>query len=197
MKLLLASKSPRRRALAESFNLQVVPVDINVEEVPDPTLQACHVAEYLARMKSESFDTKQLRDDEVLLTADTVVVVDGQVIGKPRNREDAVTMLRTLSGTKHTVYTGVSLRSVAKQVSFTERTDVHFRPLTDHEINYYIDTCRPFDKAGAYGIQEWIGMVGIERIEGDYYNVVGLPVAHTYQVLTSEFSTPATDHNKH
>lgn len=186
MKLLLASKSPRRRKLVETFNLEVECVDIDVEEVLDHEVSAEHVAEALARLKSNGYK-KPLADDEVLLTADTVVVVDSKVIGKPLDRSEAISMLHRLSDKTHTVYTGVSLRSRTKQVSFTERTDVHFRKLSDSEIIYYIDTYKPFDKAGAYGIQEWIGIIGIDRIEGDYYNVMGLPVAHIYQLLVSSF----------
>lgn len=184
MRILLASKSPRRRKLVETFNLEVEIVDIDVEEVLEKEVPANRVAETLACIKANGYK-KPLSEGEVLLTADTVVVVDGNVIGKPHTRDEAVEMLHNLSDKTHTVYTGVSLRSSTKQMSFTERTDVHFRKLTDSEINYYIDTYKPFDKAGAYGIQEWIGMIGIDRIEGDYHNVVGLPVAHTYQLLVS------------
>jgi len=184
MKILLASKSPRRRKLVETFNLEVECVDIEVEEVLDHEVAADQVAETLACLKADGYK-KALAEDEVLLTADTVVVVDGKVMGKPHNHDEAVAMLRNLSNKTHSVYTGVSLRSHTKRVSFTERTDVHFRKLTDSEINYYVNTYKPFDKAGAYGIQEWIGTIGIDHIEGDYYNVVGLPVAHTYQLLVS------------
>ena len=182
MRILLASKSPRRRKLVETFNLEVELVDIEVEEVLDHDVPADRVAETLACLKSDGYK-KPLADGEVLLTADTVVVVDGMVIGKPHDRTEAVEMLRNLSDKTHTVYTGVCLRSSGKSVSFTERTDVHFRMLTDKEIDYYIDNYKPYDKAGAYGIQEWIGMIGVDRIEGDYYNVMGLPVAQTYQTI--------------
>ena len=181
MKILLASKSPRRRKLVETFNLEVECVDIEVEEVLDHEVTADQVAETLACLKSDGYK-KALSEDEVLLTADTVVVVDGKVIGKPHDHDEAIEMIRSLSDKTHSVYTGVSLRSSTKRISFTERTDVHFRKLSD-EIAYYVDTYKPYDKAGAYGIQEWIGMIGIDRIEGDYYNVVGLPVAHTYQSI--------------
>ena len=164
----------------DTFNLEVECVDIEVAEVLDRDLSADRVAEALACLKADGYNNP-LADGEVLLTADTVVVVDGKVMGKPNNRAGAIEMIRSLSDKTHSVYTGVSLRCGSKRVSFTERTDVHFRELTDDEIAYYVDTFKPYDKAGAYGIQEWIGMIGIDRIEGDYYNVVGLPVARTYQ----------------
>ena len=121
--------------------------------------------------------------DEVLVTADTVVVLGNQLLGKPHSREEASDMLHNLSGRAHQVYTGVCLRSAERSIAFTEGTDVHFRQLTDDEIDYYIDVYKPYDKAGAYGIQEWIGMIGIERIEGCYYNVMGLPLARLYREL--------------
>lgn len=125
----------------------------------------------------------------MVVTADTVVVLDDQVLGKPHSHDEASAMLHQLSGRVHQVYTGVCLRSPQRTLSFTERTDVHFRPLSDKEILYYIDTFKPYDKAGAYGIQEWIGMIGIERIEGCYYNVMGLPLTRLYRELQT-FATP-------
>jgi len=140
------------------------------------------VAESLALLKAGGYQAP-LASNEVLVTADTVVVHQEQVLGKPHSRQEAVDMLQSLSGCAHQVYTGVCLRSSLRSVSFTECTQVHFRPLAKHEIDYYIDHYRPFDKAGSYGIQEWIGMVGIERIEGCFYNVMGLPVARLYKEL--------------
>ncbi len=188
MKILLASKSPRRRKLVETFGLEVAIVDVEVVEVVDPSLPVAEVAGALARTKADGYDSSLLKPDEILLTADTVVVVDERVMGKPHGRDQAVAMLHSLSGKTHTVYTGVCLRSPDRDVLFTERTDVHFKTLSDGEIIHYVDTFKPFDKAGAYGIQEWIGMIGIDRIEGDFYNVMGLPVAHTYQVLCNMFN---------
>lgn len=188
MKILLASKSPRRRKLVETFGLEVAIVDVDVVEVVDPSLPVAEVAGALARAKADGYDSSLLKPDEILLTADTVVVVDERVMGKPHGRDQAVAMLHSLSGETHTVYTGVCLRSPDRDVLFTERTDVHFKTLSDGEIIHYVDTFKPFDKAGAYGIQEWIGMIGIDRIEGDFYNVMGLPVAHTYQVLCNMFN---------
>lgn len=187
MRLLLASKSPRRRQLLAETGLPVECVTIDVDEHLDSPLPPAEVAEHLARRKAAAFTKENIDDDSVLVTADTVVVLDGRVLGKPATRDEAVAMLRSLSGRCHTVYTGVCLRSHDDEVSFTESTKVHFRELTDKDIDYYVDNYRPYDKAGAYGIQEWIGMVGVERIEGCYYNVMGLPVARLYETLSKKF----------
>ena len=184
MQLLLASKSPRRRELLGRLGIPLTIVDVDVDERVPARLSVEQVAEALARLKAEGY-TAPLADGEVIVTADTVVVLGNQVLGKPHSREEAADMLHRLSGQVHQVYTGVCLRSANRCVAFTERTDVHFRTLTDEEVDYYIDVYKPFDKAGAYGIQEWIGMVGIERIEGCYYNVMGLPVARLYRELLS------------
>ena len=183
MKLKLASKSPRRRKLVETFNLEVEIVNINVDEVIDPLMPADKVAETLACTKADGYDHSLLKQDEILIAADTVVVVDGKVTGKPHDRDEAIAMLRNLSDKTHTVYTGVCMSCADHSVHFTEQTHVHFKRLYDEEIAYYVDTYKPYDKAGAYGIQEWIGMIGIDRIEGDFYNVMGLPVAHIWQEL--------------
>lgn len=182
MHLLLASKSPRRRELLAQLGISFSIVNVDVEEHVDATLPAAQVAEALAMLKAGAY-TVAMADGEVLVTADTVVVHQEQVLGKPHTRQEAVSMLQLLSGDVHQVYTGVSLRSNQRSVSFTECTQVHFRPLSMREIDYYVDHYRPFDKAGAYGIQEWIGMVGIERLEGCFYNVMGLPLARLYREL--------------
>ena len=182
MRLLLASKSPRRRELLGRLDFPLTIVDVDVDERILESLPVEQVAETLARHKADGYSAK-ISTNEVLVTADTVVVLGNRVLGKPHGREEAVEMLRQLSGKVHQVYTGVCLRSADRSVSFSERTDVHFRHLTDDEINHYVDVYKPFDKAGAYGIQEWIGMVGIERIEGCYYNVMGLPLARLYREL--------------
>lgn len=180
MIIVLASKSPRRRQLIESLGWPAECVDCNADEYVDPNLPVSQVAEAIARKKAAAVDTAALGSDRMLVTADTIVALDGQVLGKPADRDAAVAMLRSLSGRRHEVYTGVCLVWQGRTTSFTERTDVVFRPLTDSEIEHYVDTCHPFDKAGAYGIQEWIGMVGISRIEGCYYNVMGFPTARIY-----------------
>ena len=187
MRLLLASKSPRRRQLLTETGLPVECVSADVDEHVDSTIPPAEVAEYLARRKAAAFPHEKIDEDCVLVTADTTVVLDGRVLGKPADRDEALAMLHSLTGRQHTVYTGVCMRSQDDEVSFTESTEVHFRQLTDEEIAHYVDTCKPYDKAGAYGIQEWIGMVGVERIEGCYYNVMGLPVARLYETLCNRF----------
>lgn len=183
MRLLLASKSPRRRQLLGQLGYEVEYVSMEVDEHVDPSVPAAEVAVVLSRRKADAFPQDKLQKDDVLITADTVVVYGDQALGKPAGRQQAIDMLRMLSGQKHTVYTGVCLRTAEQTSSFTEATDVFFRRLEQQDIEYYVDTYRPYDKAGAYGIQEWIGMVGIEKIEGCYYNVMGLPVARLYEAL--------------
>ena len=177
MRLLLASKSPRRRQLLSELGYPIEFINLDVDEHVAPGTPASATAELLARRKAEDCP------DDILVTADTVVVLDDRVLGKPADRNQALAMLHALAGKRHTVYTGVCLRTQDRAVSFTEKTDVFFRPLSVDEIAFYVDTYRPYDKAGAYGIQEWIGMVGISRIEGCYYNVMGLPVARVYEKI--------------
>lgn len=183
MKILLASQSPRRRQLLAELGYPVDYITLDVEESVSDGLAASEVAGYLARLKASAYPSERLADGQVLVTADTVVVHAGQVLGKPHSRDEALAMLRSLAGDSHEVYTGVCLRSRARETYFTECTTVHFAPLTEEVLTHYVDTYRPYDKAGAYGIQEWIGMVGITAIEGCYYNVVGLPVARLYAEL--------------
>ena len=180
--LLLGSKSPRRRELLERLGIPCRMVDIDVDETLSEAVAPARVAETLARRKSLAYTTA-IADNEVLVTADTVVVHEDTVLGKPRSSEEAVAMLQMLSDCTHQVYTGVCLRGSESMGCFTECTDVSFHHLTLQEITYYVNTYRPFDKAGSYGIQEWIGMVGIDRIEGCFYNVMGLPVARLYKEL--------------
>ena len=182
MQLLLASKSPRRRQLLASIDIPVTTVEIDVEEHLSSPVPAAEVAERLALLKAQGY-TQPLEEGQVLVAADTVVVHRDSVLGKPHSEQEAYAMLRALSGDTHTVYTGVCLRSSRDQRLFTEATRVWFNSLNDDELRHYIDTYRPYDKAGAYGIQEWIGLIGISRIEGCYYNVMGLPVARLYQEL--------------
>lgn len=175
-RLILASHSPRRRELLAGCGLQFTLADnYEVDERYPDDLPADEVAAYLSRLKSESFP-RELSDGEVLITADTVVLLQDRILGKPSGREGAIGMLRDLSGRNHRVITGVTLRRRDRIETFDSRTEVWFKPLTAEEIRYYVDTFQPYDKAGAYGIQEWIGYVGIERIEGSFYNVMGLPV---------------------
>ena len=192
MQLILASQSPRRRQLLTALGYPVKAVSVDVDEHVSPTLPASQVAEHLALRKAKAFPLEQLETDDVLVTADTVVVHDDTVLGKPADRNEAIRMLHLLSGDAHIVYTGVCLRSRKQEVSFTEQTTVHFVTLSDNDILHYVDTYRPYDKAGAYGIQEWIGMIGISHIEGCYYNVMGLPLSRLYLTLRNRFSSICT-----
>lgn len=183
MKLLLASKSPRRRQLLSELGYPVEFISLDVDEHVSDDIRAADMAELLARRKANACPPEAINSDTVLVAADTVVVLNDKALGKPADRNQALSMLRSLAGNRHSVFTGVCLRTTNKTLSFTEKTDVFFRPMSDEELAYYVDTYRPYDKAGAYGIQEWIGMVGISRIEGCYYNVMGLPVARVYENL--------------
>ena len=146
------------------------------------TLPAAEVAAFLSALKSNAYP-ELLDEEDILITADTTVVVDERVLGKPADREEAYEMLRAMSGRSHRVYTGVTLRSKSRLHTFSVESEVTFREISDEEILYYIDNYRPYDKAGAYGIQEWIGYVAIERIEGSFYNVMGLPIQRLYTEL--------------
>ena len=182
-RLLLASQSPRRRELMTGCGLPYEPAPkYDCEEVYPADLPAEKVPLYLSQLKSRAWPGP-LAPDVILLTADTVVVLDGEVLGKPCGREEAVGMLGRLSGRRHTVVSGVTLRTAERMHSFEARTSVWFRTLSAEEIENYVDTCRPFDKAGSYGIQEWIGYAAIERIEGSFYNVMGLPIQKVYTEL--------------
>jgi septum formation protein len=181
LKIILASASPRRKELLAGLDLDFkVKVIKGVSESYPESLRAEEVPQYISREKAAAY---QVADDELLLTADTVVVVDNTILGKPHDADDARRMLRLISGRTHQVVTGVTLTTAKAQKTFGVTTDVTFRQLTDDEINYYISQYRPFDKAGAYGIQEWIGYIGVTSIHGSYYNVMGLPVQHIYQEI--------------
>lgn len=182
-RLLLASQSPRRRELMTACGLTyTLAPRYDCEEVYPSSLPAEEVPLYLSRLKSEAYP-EPLAPGDILLTADTVVVIDGEVLGKPRSRDEATATLRRLSGRRHTVVSGVTLRTACRMHTFEARTGVWFRELADEEIAYYVDAFRPYDKAGSYGIQEWIGYAAIERIEGSFYNVMGLPVQKVYTEL--------------
>jgi septum formation protein len=180
--LILASQSPRRRALLKDagFPFRVWAIPSN-EKFPEE-LPPHEIALYLCRQKAEPFKN-QISEKSIVITADTIVVKDNQILNKAGNIIQARQMLNFLSGTTHQVITGVCLTSTKKQVAFFENTLVKFAALTAEEIDFYINTFKPFDKAGAYGIQEWIGLTGVERIEGSWHNVVGLPVAALYRNL--------------
>ena len=175
--------SPRRRFLLGELGLKFEAVANNdIEETVPSHLQAEAIPLYLARLKARSYQTL-LKEKTILITADTIVWLHGELIGKPRDTYDAKAMLMKLSGKMHYVYTGVCITSLEKETAFTAESKVFFRELTPAEIDYYVDTYNPVDKAGAYGIQEWIGYIGVERIEGSYFNVMGLPVQQLYSEL--------------
>lgn len=181
--LILASGSPRRRELLAGAGLEfTVPDSYGAEEVYPDTLPYDEVAEYLAVLKSKAYPG-QIGQTDILITADTVVLCGGEILGKPASRDEAVGMISALSGRRHTVITGVAIRSEEALRRFSVASDVWFRELNDEEITYYVDTYKPYDKAGAYGIQEWIGYVAIKKIEGSFYNVMGLPIQMLYTEL--------------
>ena len=186
-KLILASNSPRRRELLSGlgldFEVRVLP---GIDESHPAELQGGDIPLYISKKKADAY-LASLQPNELLITADTIVWLDGEVLEKPKDEADACRMLHELSGKTHQVFTGVCLTTTEKQVSFSCRSDVTFCQLTDEEINHYVQCYRPLDKAGAYGVQEWIGYVGVERIEGSFFNVVGLPVQRLYQALKQNF----------
>lgn len=180
--ILLASASYRRRELLTQLGVRYSLVKPSQEEEVVPAdICVDNVSEYLACQKSNAY--KELKDNDLLITADTTVVVDDRILGKPKDYSDAFQMLKLLSGKTHYVITGVCLRSIDKIVSFSVKTDVTFSKLDDDEIRFYVENFKPYDKAGAYGIQEWIGKVAVESINGSFYNVVGLPVQRLYREL--------------
>lgn len=179
-KILLASNSPRRKQLLEQLGFMFEVVNIRTDESYSG-IDAAEVSGFLAEKKARAF--APLETDTVLLCADTVVVINGKVLGKPADRDEAIKMLKILSGAAHEVYTSVCLREGDGYFRETDVARVTFRTLTDEEITYYVDTYRPFDKAGAYGVQEWIGMAGIEHIEGSFYTIMGLPTHLVYRML--------------
>ena len=186
-KLVLASNSPRRKELLAGLG---VPFEVRVlqdidEDYPE-SLPVNEVARYIAKEKADAY-RRVIAQDELIITADTVVIVGDEILGKPVDEADAVRMLRLLSGRTHQVTTGVCLLTAEKERCFDVTTDVTFKTLTDEEIHYYVDRYRPFDKAGAYGIQEWIGYIGVTGLNGSYYNVMGLPVQRIYQELTKQY----------
>jgi septum formation protein len=179
--IILASNSPRRQELLRSIGLNFETKSFGGEETYPHDLPPLEVAEFLAIQKANWFDI--INDQDLLITADTVVITDNTVLGKPKDKQEAVGMIQTLSGKTHQVITGVCLKSKHKTVSFHSITQVTFKNLSEHTIHHYIDTYQPFDKAGSYGIQEWIGMIGISGIKGSYFNVMGLPTDMLFDAL--------------
>lgn len=181
--IILGSNSPRRKELLAGLGLEFsVDTGNNFDEVIEAGIKAEEVPGILSRGKSLGFH-RPLEEDEVLITADTVVIVDEKVLGKPHSREEAVEMLEMLSGRSHVVITAVTLRDSSRELTFSDCTEVCFEKLSQEEIDYYIDNYKPYDKAGAYGVQEWIGYTGISSINGSFYNVMGLPVHRVWQEL--------------
>ena len=182
-KVILASNSPRRKellaGLGVNYEVRTLP---DVDESYPETLQGADIPLYISKEKADAYQA-MIQPDELMITADTIVWLDGKVLGKPENREDALQMLREMSGRTHEVFTGVCITTTKWQRSFTAQTEVRFSVLSEEEIAFYVDKFQPMDKAGAYGVQEWIGFIGVENISGSYYNIMGLPVQRLYREL--------------
>lgn len=180
--VILASKSPRRQELLKGLDIEFKIRTMDVEEIYPTDLPKEKVPEYLAELKAAAFDG-ELEDNDVLITSDTIVILGEQILEKPGSREEAIGMISQLAGNTHTVVTAVCITSNQKKVLFSNLTKVTFTPMSDEEIAYYIDQYQPFDKAGSYGCQEWLGYIGIEKLEGSFYSVMGLPLHQVYQAL--------------
>lgn len=181
--IILASKSPRRQQLLKGLDIDFEVRTKEVDENYPPSLKDLEIPKYLAKKKAAAFKD-ELKENEILITCDTIVSLNGEIIEKPADYDHAFEMLSKLSGKMHLVYTGVCITTTSSQISFTDKTEVYFKQLTKEEIDYYITHYKPFDKAGSYGIQEWIGYIAIEKINGDFFNVMGLPLRLAYQELT-------------
>lgn len=184
-KVILASNSPRRKELLSGLG-----IDYEVRTLPDvdesypESLQGADIPLYISKEKADAYRAL-LQPGELMITADTIVWLDGRVLGKPKDREDALQMLRDMSGRTHEVFTGVCITTTDWQRSFAAQTEVRFAQLTEEEITYYVDRYQPMDKAGSYGVQEWIGFIGVENISGSYFNIMGLPVQRLYRELNA------------
>lgn len=181
MKILLASNSPRRKELLKELGYEFEVVSTHCEEIYPENLAVEKVAEYLSQLKANSF--RSLEKEEVLITADTIVAIENEILGKPKDTEDAQKMLQKLSGKTHQVYTAFTIRSLGKNISKTDVASVTVGKISDEETDFYIRNYKPFDKAGSYGVQEWLGMAKISKIEGSYYTIMGLPTHLVYSVL--------------
>jgi septum formation protein len=180
---ILASQSPRRQFLLNELGISYKILSHEIDEVYPENLKRGEIALYLSALKADAFTNEEVGENTILITADTIVWMDGECIGKPLDENDAIRMLSRLSGKMHSVYTGVCLQSAGKRRLFEVRTDVYFRPLKKEEIKHYVRKYQPLDKAGSYGIQEWIGYIGVSRIDGCYFNVMGLPVQRLYEEI--------------
>lgn len=181
MKILLASQSPRRKELLSSLGFDFEVVKIDCEEILPKNVEIENAAAYLSQLKADAF--RNLIDDEVLLTSDTVVAIDNQILGKPKDEADAKNMLQQLSGKTHQVYTGITIKTTHKTITETDVADVELDEISDEEIEYYVQNYKPFDKAGSYGIQEWLGMAKIKKLSGSFYTIMGLPTHLVYKIL--------------
>jgi septum formation protein len=181
MKILLASQSPRRKELLSSLGFDFEVVKIDCEEILPEHIDIGEAAAYLSELKADEF--RKLEADEVLITADTVVAIDNQILGKPKDEEDAKNMLQKLSGRTHQVFTGISIKTLDKTITETDVADVEFDEISDEEIDFYVKNYKPFDKAGSYGIQEWLGMAKIKKMTGSFYTIMGLPTHLVYKIL--------------
>lgn len=181
MKILLASQSPRRKELLTSLGFDFEVVKIECEEILPENIEIENAAAYLSELKANAF--RKLEQDEVLITADTVVAIDNQILGKPKDEADAKNMLQKLSGKTHQVYTGISIKTLNKTITENDVADVELEELSEEEIDFYIKNYKPFDKAGSYGIQEWLGMAKIKNMNGSFYTIMGLPTHLVYKIL--------------
>ncbi|MDF2551753.1 MAG: maf [Chryseobacterium sp.] len=181
MKILLASQSPRRKELLSSLGFDFEVVKIDCEEILPENIEIEKAAAYLSELKADAF--RKLEADEVLITADTVVAIDNQILGKPKDEADAKNMLQKLSGKTHQVFTGISIKTLDKIITETDVADVDFEEISDEEIDFYLKNYKPFDKAGSYGIQEWLGMAKIKKMNGSFYTIMGLPTHLVYKIL--------------
>ena len=184
-KIYLASKSPRRRELLAGMGVDFEILKTDVEETYNPSWTPEQIVMHLSKLKLSPINMAQYNPDTIFIACDTIVVVDGEIIGKPKDKADAMRMLNMLSGSTHTVYSGLTVATPVRQLTDFRATEVVFDTLTDDMIQYYIETYQPFDKAGSYGVQEWIGYVGIREVRGSYYNVMGLPTLLLWQMLSA------------
>ena len=179
--IILASGSPRRQQFLEDLNLDFTIQLKEIEEIYPTHLKGKEITDYLAELKSNAFT--DLDKNDILITSDTIVWLEGKAIGKPKDKQDAITIFKKMSGKKHQVFTSICIKTKMDIKIVNDKTDVYFKDLTDDEINYYLNNFQPYDKAGGYGIQDWIGLIGVEKIDGSYFNVMGLPVHKLYTEL--------------
>jgi septum formation protein len=184
MNIILGSSSPRRKELLAALGFEFTTLNPDIDESFSDEMPVKQVATYLAEQKANALEN-QLKKDDLLICSDTVVVLNNQILGKPSDRENALSILQQLSGNIHSVITGVALKSLEKTSVFSVKTEVTFTNLSRSQIEFYIDNYHPFDKAGSYGIQDWIGLIGVEKIDGSYTNVMGLPTCELYEAISN------------